>query len=52
MADAASPNSCADDLKKHVMEVFKKATKYCEDKDMQELFGLIHDYDDLKDDAV
>ncbi|XP_061988005.1 pentatricopeptide repeat-containing protein At1g06710, mitochondrial-like [Rosa rugosa] len=48
MEDTSFPNSCADDLKNHVMKVFEEATKDCEDKVLKE----IRDYDSLNKYAI
>ncbi|PRQ21140.1 putative pentatricopeptide [Rosa chinensis] len=53
MADSNSPNSSADDLKKHVMDVFKDATKHCEDESLKRIFGTIgRSYDSLNDFSI
>ncbi|KAL6180091.1 hypothetical protein ACLB2K_046759 [Fragaria x ananassa] len=53
MAGTSSPNSSADDLKKHVMEDFKDATKDCEDEELKRFFHTIgSSYDSLKNHAV
>ncbi|XP_024172241.1 pentatricopeptide repeat-containing protein At5g14770, mitochondrial [Rosa chinensis] len=49
MRYCSSPNSSADDLKKHVMEVFEEATKDCEDEYLTRVFGTIADYNSLND---
>ncbi|XP_062028413.1 pentatricopeptide repeat-containing protein At5g65560-like [Rosa rugosa] len=43
---------CADDLEKHVMKVFEEATKDCEDKELNEIFDMIRNYDDLNEYAI
>ncbi|PRQ61036.1 putative pentatricopeptide [Rosa chinensis] len=52
MGDTACPNSCADDLKKHVMEVFEEATKDSEDFVLPLKFSMIRNYDDLNEYAI
>ncbi|PRQ21167.1 hypothetical protein RchiOBHm_Chr7g0236221 [Rosa chinensis] len=49
MSYTCSHNSSADDLNKHVMKVFKDATKDCEDKVLEEMFDAIGDYDSLNE---
>ncbi|XP_062029810.1 pentatricopeptide repeat-containing protein At1g18900-like [Rosa rugosa] len=52
MGYCSSPNSSADDLKKHVMEVFEEATKDCEDEYLTRVFGTIADYNSLNGCAI
>ncbi|XP_004309931.1 PREDICTED: pentatricopeptide repeat-containing protein At2g18940-like [Fragaria vesca subsp. vesca] len=54
MEDTTSlPSSSADDLKKHVMRIFKEATKDCEeDTVLKRMFVSIRDYDNLNKHAI
>ncbi|XP_024175436.1 pentatricopeptide repeat-containing protein At2g01740-like [Rosa chinensis] len=48
----SSPNSTSDDLKKHVMKVFKDSTHDCEDIFLKKQFEMLCDYDSLNNYAI
>ncbi|KAL6180105.1 hypothetical protein ACLB2K_046773 [Fragaria x ananassa] len=53
MAETSFPNSCAEDLKKRVMEIFEDITKDREDEKLNSLFWTIgKSYDSLNDFAI
>ncbi|KAM5575371.1 pentatricopeptide repeat-containing protein [Rosa sericea] len=52
MEDTSSPNSSSDDLKKHVMKVFKDSTQDCEDIFLKKQFEMLGDYDSLNNYAI
>ncbi|KAL6184577.1 hypothetical protein ACLB2K_045978 [Fragaria x ananassa] len=53
MAETSFPNSCAEELKKRVMEIFEDATKDREDEELKSLFCTIgRSYNSLNEFAI